>query len=603
MQPQPYNNTMSSTQHSTNSHYERRQEVTGPDGKTHVYVESSEHPPQHFTTHSPSPISHNPAQLHQTPPGFPAFGHPPMASQLLSNTIAAASNMANNAIQNLHSPPPHHFGSPSPPPSNSHTNSAESHSYERRVEYTGPDGKTHVTVERHQGEGPMQMPPIDEELKKFQDNIRARSPAAALFPPPPPNAQLLGSPTNIAAYSSPVQQHSPPRATVTPPAPATISSAGGLAHLQPSGMQRVAGVGSPASPQHIMPHVLGQQALRRHNELRELHGSPPLVWSEQLADSAQQWAEKCVHEQFLRHDPIKSDQAGEYGECVFSSGTTTPTGSEVTDSWFDERVQYTPGVGNHFSQVMWKGTRQLGIGVAVNKRGQYYVVARYRPPGNVGLPSTFPDNVPSSAVLPSGVQVGGTRTHSPAGGISYTTTVHASAAAQQQHPHQSSGSGSPHGSPPQQQQQQAVLRQSPPLSSIAASPIPPYTLSPGSMESPPRSSPPATPPQQAAVHTPATLSAAAPTLVATSSLNSAGSSPGSSNVRDWSIDQVSRWLQSISQGELVDTFVQNEVDGSTLVGLTKEDLKSELEIKRLSDRKAVWDSLNHLLGRDPASEA
>ena len=46
----------------------------------------------------------------------------------------------------------------------------------------------------------------------------------------------------------------------------------------------------------------------------------------------------------------------------------------------------------HFSQVIWKGTQKVGIGTAQSKSGNFFLVARYDPKGNVD--GTFNDNVP-----------------------------------------------------------------------------------------------------------------------------------------------------------------------------------------------------------------
>ena len=54
------------------------------------------------------------------------------------------------------------------------------------------------------------------------------------------------------------------------------------------------------------------------------------------------------------------------------------------------------GAAGHFTQVVWKGSSQLGIGVATgkSKTGLFctYIVARYRPPGN--FIGEYKENVP-----------------------------------------------------------------------------------------------------------------------------------------------------------------------------------------------------------------
>ena len=41
--------------------------------------------------------------------------------------------------------------------------------------------------------------------------------------------------------------------------------------------------------------------LRRHNELRELHGSPPLVMSREMCNYAQEWADHIAHSSIHEH--------------------------------------------------------------------------------------------------------------------------------------------------------------------------------------------------------------------------------------------------------------------------------------------------------------
>ncbi|KFM74773.1 Golgi-associated plant pathogenesis-related protein 1, partial [Stegodyphus mimosarum] len=76
-------------------------------------------------------------------------------------------------------------------------------------------------------------------------------------------------------------------------------------------------------------------------------------------------------------------------------------GTEVVDSWYSEHVFY-PYSGQitreivmkagHFTQVIWRNSKEMGIGKAVSRRNRVYVVANYYPAGNVL--NKFADNVP-----------------------------------------------------------------------------------------------------------------------------------------------------------------------------------------------------------------
>lgn len=69
----------------------------------------------------------------------------------------------------------------------------------------------------------------------------------------------------------------------------------------------------------------------------------------------------------------------------------------AVDSWYKEIEKYKFGSKDaqkgtgHFTQVVWKDTKHLGIGIAQSKNGKYYVVAEYDPSGNFS--GKYADNV------------------------------------------------------------------------------------------------------------------------------------------------------------------------------------------------------------------
>ena len=71
-------------------------------------------------------------------------------------------------------------------------------------------------------------------------------------------------------------------------------------------------------------------------------------------------------------------------------------------TWYNEVVDYdfnnpgySPSTG-HFSQVIWKNSIYLGIGIGVGKHNDlnaFYCVGQYEPPGNVNTAANFRSNV------------------------------------------------------------------------------------------------------------------------------------------------------------------------------------------------------------------
>ena len=62
----------------------------------------------------------------------------------------------------------------------------------------------------------------------------------------------------------------------------------------------------------------------------------------------------------------------------------------------------------------------------------------------------------------------------------------------------------------------------------------------------------------------------------------------------WDVPRVGVWLEGLGLGHLVGEFRNNKVDGKLLVSLEKADLKDELEVAALSDRKLLWDRIETL---------
>ncbi|XP_077080449.1 uncharacterized protein LOC143732878 [Siphateles boraxobius] len=138
-----------------------------------------------------------------------------------------------------------------------------------------------------------------------------------------------------------------------------------------------------------------KEFLETHNRYREHHQAPALVYSEDLCVTAQQWADHMLSNKALGHSDT------DHGENVFysfSSVKKTPTGKEAVDSWYSEIKDYDfekpghqPKTG-HFTQVVWKSSTELGVGLATDGK-TVFVVGQYKPAGNITNPGYFKENV------------------------------------------------------------------------------------------------------------------------------------------------------------------------------------------------------------------
>lgn len=136
------------------------------------------------------------------------------------------------------------------------------------------------------------------------------------------------------------------------------------------------------------------EVLETHNEVRAsavptpAPALPPLVWADDLAASAQAYADQCV----FAHD----SELGFLGENLFVNAPAgSQTGRSVVLGWASEASDYDynsnscSGVCGHYTQIVWRDTTELGCGVATcngiqnftNGEGELWV-CRYRAPGN-----------------------------------------------------------------------------------------------------------------------------------------------------------------------------------------------------------------------------
>ncbi|EIW86554.1 PR-1-like protein [Coniophora puteana RWD-64-598 SS2] len=127
-----------------------------------------------------------------------------------------------------------------------------------------------------------------------------------------------------------------------------------------------------------------QTYLDVHNAERAQHGANALVWNSTLSGAAQSWANGCV----FQHS---GGSLGPYGENL-AAGTGSYSITDSINSWDSEESQYDPSNPqySHWTQVVWKGTTDLGCAVATCNGifdasygpAQYYV-CEYYPAGNV----------------------------------------------------------------------------------------------------------------------------------------------------------------------------------------------------------------------------
>jgi hypothetical protein len=134
-----------------------------------------------------------------------------------------------------------------------------------------------------------------------------------------------------------------------------------------------------------------QEILDAQNRYRKAVGVPPLIWSDGLARAARVWVNALNANLQFAHDPEVQNQ----GENLWMGTAEAFSLTQMIDSWGEEDRYFRNGsfpdvsaTGNwfavgHYSQMVWRRTTSVGCAGIAGSDGNYRLVCRYSPPGNV----------------------------------------------------------------------------------------------------------------------------------------------------------------------------------------------------------------------------
>ncbi|MNQ92378.1 Cysteine-rich secretory protein family protein [compost metagenome] len=126
--------------------------------------------------------------------------------------------------------------------------------------------------------------------------------------------------------------------------------------------------------------------MEHHNLVRKEVGVPNLSWNVKLAKVAQKYANTLASKKCT----LKHSHNPKYGENLFMGHGVVYTALDASKAWYTEKRMYSYskiGYNNyqavgHYTQMIWKNTTEVGVGVAICKDGGYIFVANYFPKGN-----------------------------------------------------------------------------------------------------------------------------------------------------------------------------------------------------------------------------
>ena len=134
-----------------------------------------------------------------------------------------------------------------------------------------------------------------------------------------------------------------------------------------------------------------ERVLAAHNQERAALGLEPLSWNPALVESAQEWANYLAETGRFEHAP--ENRYAPEGENLWAGTKGFYSPEARVDAWVREKKYFRPGrfpdnsttgrvadVG-HYTQVVWRATREVGCASATSMR-EDILVCRYAEAGN-----------------------------------------------------------------------------------------------------------------------------------------------------------------------------------------------------------------------------
>ena len=137
------------------------------------------------------------------------------------------------------------------------------------------------------------------------------------------------------------------------------------------------------------PALFTQAMLETHNRARAEHNLPPLRWNAELARAAEDYARELAD-----HGSFEHSEGEDQGENLWMGTRNAYAYAEMVTHWVDEKKAFRRGIAphlsttgdwddvGHYTQIVWKDTREMGCAVASDAEDDY-LVCRYFPAGNV----------------------------------------------------------------------------------------------------------------------------------------------------------------------------------------------------------------------------
>ena len=132
--------------------------------------------------------------------------------------------------------------------------------------------------------------------------------------------------------------------------------------------------------------TIRKNILKNHNYHRNQHKVGDLKRNSELEKIAQEYSEKLASTNTFEHSG-NTYKGKPLGENLYAGWGVKITGTEASDAWYDEIKKYNfkkqgfSSETGHFTQLIWKGTSEIGCGAACEE--MCAITCNYFPAGNV----------------------------------------------------------------------------------------------------------------------------------------------------------------------------------------------------------------------------
>ena len=194
-----------------------------------------------------------------------------------------------------------------------------------------------------------------------------------------------------------------PAYTSEKPAPAPTSYDAPKAYSETPTSTKAASSSKDDSSARAKPTGYQGMVLHHHNIHRANHSAPDIAWSDSLAATAQKIGETCIY----AHNMDMDKDQGAYGQNIAAGVKADNVSAVITELFYNGEVSFydelygedNPSMDNfhewgHFSQIVWKGTTEVGCATVdcssqnlANTGGNvapYFTVCNYKKQGNMG---------------------------------------------------------------------------------------------------------------------------------------------------------------------------------------------------------------------------